>query len=84
MSLFVFGSSSHFSASSPTSPGIGMKSTIGLSRPAKPLFLLPEIIFPMGPEKHSPEPVFPSETKLKNDFTFKVIDDGFKQCPFRF
>ena len=68
MSLFVFGCSSHFTASSPTSPGMGMKSTMGCSRPNKPLFRLPEISFPIGPWKHSPDPVLPSGRKLKNEF----------------
>ena len=66
MSLLVFGSSSHFSVSSPTSPGMGMKSTMGRSRPCKPLLRLPDIILPMGPWKHSPDPVLPSGRKLTN------------------
>ena len=75
MSLFVFVSSSHFSVSSPTSPGMGMKSTIGRSRPDSPLFLLPEINLPIGPWNTSPLPVFPSETKI----TFSTQDDKGEQ-----
>ena len=73
MSLLVLGSSSHFIASSPTSPAMGMKSTMGRSRPDKPLFLLPENILPIGPWKHSPLPVFPSEKKVgKSDKKFST------------